>query len=76
MKRALTETVISGVPTTILYHLLILDNEDFIAGDVDTGFIPKHADELAEPPVLPQKKNKVVEAAKRAAKRSKSKALA
>ena len=76
MKRALTETVISGVPTTILYHLLILDNEDFIAGDVDTGFIPKHADELTEPPVLPQKKNKVVEAAKRAAKRSKSKALA
>jgi acetyl-CoA carboxylase biotin carboxylase subunit len=76
MKRALTETVISGVPTTIPYHLLILDNQDFVAGDVDTGFIPKHADELSEPPAMPMKKNKVVEAAKRAAKRSKAKALA
>ena len=71
MKRALTETIIAGVPTTILYHLLILDNADFIAGDVDTGFIPKHQDELAEPPVLPEKDNKVIKAAKRAAKRSK-----
>ena len=53
------------------------DNEDFIAGDVDTGFIPKHADELTEPPVLPEKDNKVIKAAKRAAKRAaKSKALA
>lgn len=72
MKRALTETVIAGVPTTILYHLLILDNADFVAGDVDTGFIPKHADELAEPPALPNKSNMVIEHAKRASKRSKA----
>lgn len=77
MKRALSETVIAGVPTTIPYHLLILDNKDFIAGDVDTGFIPKHADELASPPVSSKKANFVVDAAKRAAKRaSKSKVLA
>ncbi len=37
MKRALSETVISGVPTTIDYHQLILDTKDFKAGNVDTG---------------------------------------
>ena len=50
MKRALGECVISGVPTTIVYHTMILDNADFKKGDVDTGFIPKHADELSSPP--------------------------
>lgn len=49
MKRALTEMVIAGVPTTAPYHLLILDNEYFKAGDVDTGFIAKHGDELVLP---------------------------
>ena len=38
------------MPTTIGYHQLILDTEDFKAGNVDTGFIPSHAEELAEPP--------------------------
>ena len=50
MKRALSEMVIAGVPTTSPYHMLILDNADFRAGNVDTGFIPKHADELKAPP--------------------------
>ena len=53
MKRALDEMVIAGVPTTSPYHMLILDNADFRAGNVDTGFIPKHADELKSP--LPAK---------------------
>jgi acetyl-CoA carboxylase biotin carboxylase subunit len=70
MKRALGETVIAGVPTTIPYHLLILDNPSFVAGDVDTGFIVKHGDELTEPPPAPERRNVVIEAAKRAAKRA------
>jgi acetyl-CoA carboxylase, biotin carboxylase subunit len=40
MKRALSETVISGVPTTIDYHQLILDTKDFRDGNVDTGALP------------------------------------
>ncbi|MED6158991.1 hypothetical protein PIB30_038133 [Stylosanthes scabra] len=50
MKRALDDTIITGVPTTIEYHKLILDIEDFRNGKVDTAFIPKHEDELAMPP--------------------------
>ena len=38
------------VPTTIDYHQLILNTQDFKDGNVDTGFIPSHAEELAEPP--------------------------
>jgi len=40
--------VSSGVPTTINYHKLILDVEDFKNGKVDTAFIVKHEEELAE----------------------------
>ncbi|KAI9124414.1 hypothetical protein K1719_004336 [Acacia pycnantha] len=50
MKRALDDTIITGVPTTIDYHKLILDIEDFRNGKVDTAFIPKHEQELAMPP--------------------------
>lgn len=50
MKRALDDTIITGVPTTIDYHKLILDIEDFKKGIVDTAFIPKHEEELAVPP--------------------------
>ncbi|XP_031374626.1 biotin carboxylase 2, chloroplastic [Punica granatum] len=49
MKRALDDTIITGVPTTIEYHKLILDIEDFKNGKVDTAFIPKHEEELREP---------------------------
>jgi len=48
--RALEETSIVGVPTTIDYHRNILNHPYFVAGDVDTGFIPKHGDELSTPP--------------------------
>jgi len=50
MKRALNELVISGVPTTTQYHEMILEIDDFVNGNVDTGFIPKHADQLSDPP--------------------------
>ena len=50
MKRALNELVISGVPTTVVYHCMILEIEDFVNGNVDTGFIPSHQAELSEPP--------------------------
>ncbi|KAG0584331.1 hypothetical protein M758_3G203100 [Ceratodon purpureus] len=50
MKRALNDTIITGVPTTIDYHKLILNVQDFKDGKVDTAFIPKHEEELQAPP--------------------------
>eukprot|EP00198_Chlamydomonas_reinhardtii_P012982 XP_001702319.1 biotin carboxylase, acetyl-CoA carboxylase component [Chlamydomonas reinhardtii] len=52
--RALDELVITGVPTTAPFHKLILATEAFKAGDVDTGFIIKHAEELKESPGVPK----------------------
>ncbi len=41
MKRALHEFAIAPVKTTIPLHLQIMDNQHFIAGDVDTGFVER-----------------------------------
>ncbi len=39
MKRALSETVIEGIKTTIPFHLRLMDNEDFKAGNFTTKFM-------------------------------------
>ena len=39
MRRALEEIVIAGIPTTIPFHLRIMNNKKFIAGDISTHFI-------------------------------------
>ncbi|MCL5935273.1 MAG: acetyl-CoA carboxylase biotin carboxylase subunit [Firmicutes bacterium] len=41
MCRALQEYVIEGIPTTIPFHLKILNNTLFLKGDLDTNFIPR-----------------------------------
>lgn len=48
--RPATQLVILGVSTTAVYHTMILDLPSFKSGDIDTGFIPKHATELQDPP--------------------------
>lgn len=42
MKRALRETAITGVPTTIGFHQKILTNSAFLQGEVYTNFIQEH----------------------------------
>ncbi|WNF35841.1 acetyl-CoA carboxylase biotin carboxylase subunit [Bacillaceae bacterium IKA-2] len=39
MKRALKEFVITGIETTIPFHLALLENEKFISGDFNTKFL-------------------------------------
>ena len=39
MERALSEYVIEGVKTTIPFHLQLMKNEQFRAGDFTTKFI-------------------------------------
>ncbi|MDR2880196.1 MAG: acetyl-CoA carboxylase biotin carboxylase subunit [Fusobacteriales bacterium] len=42
MKRALGEFIIEGIDTTIPFHLMVLENEDFESGDIFTNFIETH----------------------------------
>jgi acetyl-CoA carboxylase, biotin carboxylase subunit len=41
MRRALDEYVIGGIKTTIPFHRWLMDDEDFCAGRLDTGFIER-----------------------------------
>ncbi|HEY8345579.1 MAG TPA: acetyl-CoA carboxylase biotin carboxylase subunit [Bacillota bacterium] len=42
MTRALEEFEVYGVPSTLLFHLEVMQNEYFIRGEVTTDFIEKH----------------------------------
>jgi acetyl-CoA carboxylase biotin carboxylase subunit len=44
MRRALTEFTIAGVPSTIPFHLLVLDNAFFRRGEVYTNFVQRRID--------------------------------
>jgi acetyl-CoA carboxylase, biotin carboxylase subunit len=51
MHRALTETSIEGIDTTIPFHLEILNDPEFLAGRVDTGFVERRQNQVkAKPP--------------------------
>jgi acetyl-CoA carboxylase biotin carboxylase subunit len=39
MIRCLEELVIEGIPTTIPFHQIIMDNKKFLAGDLSTNFL-------------------------------------
>jgi len=41
MARALDEYIIEGIKTTISFHQKIMDNKDFMEGNVDTGFLER-----------------------------------
>ena len=41
MQRALGELVIEGVPTTASFHRKFLDDENFINGAIDTGYVER-----------------------------------
>lgn len=49
MERALTETVITGVPQTVSFLRRIIADDEFRAGVYDTGFISRHAARLLAP---------------------------
>lgn len=42
MKRALDEFVIEGVPSTIPFHLKMMDNKDFLSGNIDTKYLERN----------------------------------
>ncbi|MBI4178526.1 acetyl-CoA carboxylase biotin carboxylase subunit [bacterium] len=42
MRRAIRETVIEGVPTTLDWHTRVLDEEDFVRGRYTTHYVQEH----------------------------------
>ncbi|TMJ03132.1 MAG: acetyl-CoA carboxylase biotin carboxylase subunit [Bacillati bacterium ANGP1] len=52
MRRALAEFEIAGVPTTIPFHLVVLDNAFFRRGEVYTNFVQRRIDLSALAPHL------------------------
>lgn len=42
MRRAIRETVIEGIPTTLAWHARVLEEEDFIKGLYTTHYVPSH----------------------------------
>ena len=42
MRRALAETLIGGIATTLPFHAHVLAEPDFAAGRYDTGYVPAH----------------------------------
>ncbi len=42
MKRALEEFIIEGISTTIPFHQKMMENPDFIAGNIDTKYLERH----------------------------------
>jgi pyruvate carboxylase subunit A len=47
MRRALLEYAITGISTNIAYHLAILDDPEFVAGNYTTHFIDGHPELVA-----------------------------
>jgi acetyl/propionyl-CoA carboxylase alpha subunit len=48
MKRALQETVITGISQTVPFHRAIMADPEFRKGDVHTGFIPQFMERSIE----------------------------
>tara|TARA_B100000767_G_C19634697_1_gene479873 strand:- start:727 stop:945 length:219 start_codon:yes stop_codon:yes gene_type:complete len=46
MRTALDETIITGVEHLIPLHRRIMDEEDFLAGDITISYIDEHQDLL------------------------------
>lgn len=46
MQRALHDYIIVGAPSTIPFHLRVLETEDFRTGNTHTSFLEEHQDEI------------------------------
>ena len=46
MRRALSEYVVTGIRTNLVFHEKLFAHPDFAAGRYDTGFIAEHETEL------------------------------
>jgi acetyl/propionyl-CoA carboxylase alpha subunit len=42
MRRAIAETIVAGVPTTLPFHARVMGDPDFVSGRYDTGYVADH----------------------------------
>jgi acetyl/propionyl-CoA carboxylase alpha subunit len=50
-RRAVRETIVAGVPTSLPFHSFVLAERDFVAGRYDTGYVASHWDRPAAPEI-------------------------
>jgi acetyl-CoA carboxylase biotin carboxylase subunit len=62
-RRALAECRIEGIPTTLPFHLWLLEETAFADGTYDTAYLAHHFRELAPPPAGPEEDDAAVLAA-------------
>ncbi len=62
-RKALAETVILGCTTNAAYLERVLGHDDFVAGRVETGFIPRNEADLATPVLTTEERDTVLAAA-------------
>jgi acetyl-CoA carboxylase biotin carboxylase subunit len=41
-RRAVRETIVAGLPTSLAFHAYVLEEPDFVAGRYDTGYVAAH----------------------------------
>jgi acetyl-CoA carboxylase biotin carboxylase subunit len=52
MRRAMSECIIIGPPTTIAFHQRILEDARFVAGEINTGLVPQWLSEQSMPELV------------------------
>jgi acetyl-CoA carboxylase biotin carboxylase subunit len=50
-RRAVRETIVGGVPTSLPFHSFVLGERDFVAGRYDTDYVPTHWSRPAGPEI-------------------------
>ena len=63
MRRALSEYVVTGIRTNLVFHEKLLAQPDFVAGRYHTGFIAEHAQELLGYTEVPPEQQTILAAA-------------
>ena len=54
MKRALDMMIVEGIKTNLSLHKKVLDDEDFIRGDIDTNFMQRYDPKQRRTPLFPE----------------------
>ncbi|MCL2778484.1 MAG: acetyl-CoA carboxylase biotin carboxylase subunit [Polyangiaceae bacterium] len=60
MRRALTEYIVTGIRTNLVFHSKLFHHPDFVAGRYDTGFIDRNKEFLLGEPVLAEDNREAV----------------